>query len=99
MPEEYRNGIITRYTIHYKDVAKDTESTVDILAPASVKTITGLRQKTLYSIRILAATSKGDGQLSSANETKTLGKSDIKCGLVITKSECSIFTYVQKCTR
>ena len=85
MPEEYRNGIITRYTIHYKDVAKDTESTVDIPAPASVKTITGLRQKALYSIRILAATSKGDGQLSSANETKTLGKSDIKCGLVITK--------------
>ncbi|XP_068726145.1 protein sidekick-1-like [Montipora capricornis] len=72
VPEEYRNGIITRYTIHYKDVAKDTESTVDIPAPASEITITGLRQKALYSIRVLAATSKGDGRLSSANEAKTL---------------------------
>ncbi|XP_068726162.1 phosphatidylinositol phosphatase PTPRQ-like [Montipora capricornis] len=71
VPEEYRNGIITRYTIHYKDVAKKNESTVDAPAPASEITITALRQKALYSIRIRAATSKGDGPWSSATETET----------------------------
>ncbi|XP_068677578.1 phosphatidylinositol phosphatase PTPRQ-like isoform X2 [Montipora foliosa] len=77
VPEEYRNGIITRYTIHYKDVAKKNESTVDTPAPASEITITALRQKALYSIRIRAATSKGDGPWSSATETETPRKCNI----------------------
>ena len=71
--EDSRNGIITRYTIHYEDVAKENNRTVDILAPATQKIITGLRQKAKYSFKILAATSKGDGPYSDTTEEETKG--------------------------
>ena len=71
--EDSRNGIITRYTIHYEDVAKENNRTVDIPAPATEKIITGLRQKAKYSFKILAATSKGDGPYSDTKEEETEG--------------------------
>ena len=71
--ENSRNGIITRYTIHYEDVAKRDERTVDILAPATETVITGLRQNAMYSFKILAATSKGDGPYSDPVKKRTEG--------------------------
>ena len=71
--EDSRNGIITRYTIHYEDMAKGSEGTVDILAPATKTIRTGLRQKAKYSFKILAATSKGDGPYSNTTEEETEG--------------------------
>ena len=71
--EDSRNGIITRYTIHYEDVAKENNRTMDILAPATETIITGLRQKAEYSFKIRAATSKGDGPYSDAKEEQTKG--------------------------
>ena len=71
--ENSRNGIITRYTIHYKDVAKGNERTVDILFPATETVITSLRQKAKYSFKIRAATSKGDGPYSNTTEEETEG--------------------------
>ena len=65
---------------------------MNITPPALETIITGLRQQAAYSFRILAATSKGDGPWSDVKENDTLGKSDIKCGLVITKCECSILS-------
>ncbi|KAK2569649.1 Receptor-type tyrosine-protein phosphatase delta, partial [Acropora cervicornis] len=69
--ENYRNGIITRYTIHYEDVAQGDERIVDVLAPATETVIPGLRQKAKYSFKILAATSKGDGPYSNTTEEET----------------------------
>ena len=71
--EDSRNGIITRYTVHYEDVEKQNERTVDILAPATETIITGLRQKARYLFKILAATSKGDGPYSNTTEEETEG--------------------------
>ena len=71
--ETSRNGIITRYTIHYEDVAKEDNRTVDILAPATETVITGLRQKAMYLFQILAATSKGDGPYSVSVKEQTKG--------------------------
>ena len=71
--EDSRNGIITRYTIHYEDVAKENKRTVHILAPATETIITGLRQKARYLFKILAATSKGDGPYSDTKEEETEG--------------------------
>ena len=71
--EDSRNGIITRYTVHYEDVENQNERTVDILAPATETIITGLRQKAKYSFKILAATSKGDGPYSNTTEEETEG--------------------------
>lgn len=71
--ENSRNGIITRYTIHYEDVAQRDERTVDVLAPATETVITCLRQKVKYSFKILAATSKGDGPYSNTTEEETEG--------------------------
>lgn len=71
--EDSRNGIITRYIIHYEDVEKQNEKTVDILAPATETIITGLRQKAKYSFKILVATSKGDGPYSNTTEEETEG--------------------------
>ena len=71
--ENSRNGIITRYTIHYEDVANGNERTVDILAPATETVITGLRQNATYLFKILAATSKGDGPYSDPMKERTKG--------------------------
>ena len=71
--EDSRNGIITRYTVHYDDVEKQNERTVDILAPVTETIITGLRQKAKYSFKILAATSKGDGPYSDTTEEEAEG--------------------------
>ena len=71
--EDSRNGIITRYTIHYEDVAKENKRTVHILAPATETIVTGLRQKARYLFKILAATSKGDGPYSNTTEKETEG--------------------------
>ena len=71
--EDSRNGIITRYTVHYEDVEKQDERTVDILAPATETIITGLKQKAKYLFKILAATSKGDGPYSNTTEEETEG--------------------------
>ena len=71
--EDSRNGIITRYTIHYEDVSKGKKGHVNILAPATETIINGLRQKTEYSFKILAATSKGDGPYSNTTKEETEG--------------------------
>ena len=71
--ENSRNGIIRRYTVHYGDVVRGDNKTVDILAPATETVITGLRQKTEYSFQILAATSKGNGPYSDPKKVETEG--------------------------
>ena len=84
--ENSRNGIITRYTIHYGDVVKGDNRTVDILAPATETVITGLRQKTEYSFQILAATSKGNGPYSKPEKEETEGNT-FQSNLAILNSE------------
>ena len=64
VPVESSYGIITQYTIHYKDVERGNSKTTVVKAPASDATINGLRQKAEYSFQIQAATSKGSGPLS-----------------------------------
>ena len=64
VPVESRYGIITQYTIHYKDVDRGNSKTTVVKAPASSATVNGLRQKAEYSFQIQAATSKGSGPLS-----------------------------------
>ena len=54
--------------------------TKDSPAPALKADITGLRQKSRYLFQIRTATSKGEGLVSGANETKTEGKgNDCDC--------------------
>lgn len=54
--------------------------TKDISAPAFKADMTGLRQKTRYLFQIRAATSKGEGLVSGANETKIEDKgNDCDC--------------------
>ena len=64
VPEKSRHGIIIHYTIHYKDVERNSSKTINVEAPALNATINGLRQKAEYSIQIQASTSKGSGPLS-----------------------------------
>ena len=74
VPENLRNGIITRYIISYKDEENEKTEYKSIPAPALEAIITGLRQKVRYSFKIRAATSKGEGPFSGANVTETEGK-------------------------
>ena len=72
---EFRHGIITKYTIDYKDVERGENKTTNVTAPASSATINGLRQKAKYSFQIQAATSKGKGPFSTPPKTaETLGE-------------------------
>jgi len=74
VPEQSRHGIITQYTIHYKETVKGKESAIVVKAPAVNATINGLKQKTEYSFWISAATSKGNGPPSGTKKATTDGK-------------------------
>lgn len=72
--KEYRNGIITKYTIYYKDELKKAEGTRVVIPPNKTVIINGLRQKAEYLFWILAATSKGNGPPSNTIKATTDGK-------------------------
>ena len=74
VPKEYRNGIITKYTIYYKDELKKAEGTRVVIPPNKTVIINGLRQKAEYLFWILAATSKGSGPPSNTIRATTDGK-------------------------
>lgn len=74
VPKESRNGIITKYTIYYRDELKKAEGTMVVKPPNKTAIINGLRQQAEYSFWIVAATSKGDGPLSNAVKATTDGK-------------------------
>ena len=72
VPRASQNGIIRRYTIHFRDVEKNDSVTVK--APAVNATVNGLRQKAEYLFWIVAATSVGDGPSSVSKTATTKGK-------------------------
>ena len=59
VPEEFRHGIITKYTIRYKDLVRDQTNEMEVTAPTSKTFVNGLRLYTEYSFEVLAATVKG----------------------------------------
>ncbi|CAH3034081.1 unnamed protein product, partial [Porites evermanni] len=71
VPKEYRNGIITQYTIYYRDELKKAEGTRVVIPPNKTVIINGLRQKAEYLFWILAATSKGNGPPSNTIKPTT----------------------------
>ncbi|XP_073259128.1 receptor-type tyrosine-protein phosphatase delta-like [Porites lutea] len=71
VPREYRNGIITKYTIYYRDELKKAEGTMVVKPPNKTAIVNGLRQQAEYSFWIVAATSKGNGPLSNAIKATT----------------------------
>ena len=71
VPADSRHGIITKYTIHYKDMEKKKEGTMVVQPPALNATVNGLRQKAGYSFKIQAATVKGSGPNSTARTVET----------------------------
>ena len=71
VPSESRNGIITYYTIHFREVEKNKNNSVEVKAPAESATVNGLRQKAKYKFWMVAGTSKGDGRRPSATKTAT----------------------------
>lgn len=80
VPVESRHGIIVQYTIHYKEVKKESqkEGTMTVKEPVLRAFINGLRQKAEYTFWIVAATSKGSGPVSNAVTATTEGKMNEK---------------------
>ena len=69
VPLEFRNGIISHYTIHFRDVEKNKNDSVKVKVPALSATVNGLRQKATYEFWIVAGTSKGDGRRHKPTKT------------------------------
>ena len=78
---ESRHGIITQYTIHYKDVEKEKEGTMIVKAPVLRAIINGLRQQAEYTFWIFASTSKGNGPASNSEKATTAGRRSKKTAL------------------
>ena len=74
VPRASQNGIIRRYTIHFRDVEKKENGSVTVKAPAVNATVNGLRQKAEYRFWIAAATSVGYGPSSVFITATTKGK-------------------------
>ena len=74
VPKESRNGLITKYFIHYRDEVKKTERIIIVKPPDKTAVINGLRQKAEYSFWIVASTSKGNGPPSNMKKATTDGK-------------------------
>ena len=71
VPEEFRNGIITKYVIFYT-VEKET-SKKEVSASLLKAVVNGLRQSTTYSFRVQAATVVGESPVSSFQNATTKG--------------------------
>ena len=74
VPPASQNGIIIRYTIHFRDVEEKENGSMPVKAPAVNATVNGLRQKAEYLFWIVAATSVGDGPSSVSKTATTKGK-------------------------
>ena len=77
VPEQSRHGIITKYTIHYKNERRNTESEMIVNASAVKATINALRQYTEYTFWMFAATSKGNSPKSNFKTATTAGKENL----------------------
>ena len=78
VPPASQNGIIIRYTIHFRDVEEKENGSMSVKAPAVNATVNGLRQKAEYLFWIVAATSVGDGPSSVSKTATTKGKGHYK---------------------
>ena len=74
VPLEFRNGIITTYTIHFRDAEKNKNNSVIVKATGVSATVNGLRQKAEYKFWLVASSSKGDGPPSATKTAATDGK-------------------------
>ena len=72
VPLKFRRGIITMYKVFYK-VGDDPEEARTVIVKNAK--LTGLRQKTNYSVEVLAVTIKGDGVKSNPKFAETKGNS------------------------
>ncbi|KAJ7406529.1 hypothetical protein BTVI_65195 [Pitangus sulphuratus] len=98
-----RNGIITKYTILYRDINVAYQPVEVPVVPAdTTMTLSGLKPDTTYDVKVRAHTSKGPGPYSPSVQFRTLpvdqGKENVHIGLSLDKSESElnmIFKYEQ----
>ena len=64
VPQAAQNGIILRYTVHYKVFPNGSVHSKRVSAPSSQVTLRGLQKYTNYSIWVSASTVKGNGNAS-----------------------------------
>ena len=64
VPYAAQNGIILRYTVHYKVFPNGSVHSRRVSAPSSQVTLRGLKKYTNYSIWVSASTVKGNGNAS-----------------------------------
>ncbi|XP_060546460.1 receptor-type tyrosine-protein phosphatase delta isoform X11 [Pantherophis guttatus] len=68
-----RNGIITKYTLQYRDINVAHQQTEIPVAPVdTIMTLSGLKADTTYDVKIRAHTSKGPGPYSPSIQFRTL---------------------------
>ncbi|XP_013926712.1 PREDICTED: receptor-type tyrosine-protein phosphatase delta isoform X1 [Thamnophis sirtalis] len=68
-----RNGIITKYTLQYRDINVVNQQTEIPVAPVdTIMTLSGLKPDTTYDVKIRAHTSKGPGPYSPSIQFRTL---------------------------
>ncbi|XP_042311390.1 receptor-type tyrosine-protein phosphatase delta isoform X32 [Sceloporus undulatus] len=68
-----RNGIVTKYTLQYRDINVAHHPTeVPVAPPDTIMTLSGLKPDTTYDVKIRAHTSKGPGPYSPSVQFRTL---------------------------
>ncbi|XP_012502834.1 PREDICTED: receptor-type tyrosine-protein phosphatase delta [Propithecus coquereli] len=68
-----RNGIITKYTLLYRDINIPLLPMEQLIVPAdTTMTLTGLKPDTTYDVKVRAHTSKGPGPYSPSVQFRTL---------------------------
>ncbi|XP_039212082.1 receptor-type tyrosine-protein phosphatase delta isoform X47 [Crotalus tigris] len=68
-----RNGIITKYTLQYRDINVAHQQTEIPVTPVdTIMTLSGLKPDTTYDVKIRAHTSKGPGPYSPSIQFRTL---------------------------
>ena len=71
VPADKQHGNIVNYTVIYKDSEGGAEMKKGVDSPARETELTNLARYTEYSIKVLAATVKGDGPPSEAIIVRT----------------------------
>ncbi|XP_026527075.1 receptor-type tyrosine-protein phosphatase delta [Notechis scutatus] len=68
-----RNGIISKYTLQYRDINVAHQQTeIPVASVDTITTLSGLKPDTTYDVKIRAHTSKGPGPYSPSIQFRTL---------------------------
>lgn len=71
VPQGYTHGIVLGYMVLYKRTKDSNNSYINITSPVTSVQLTDLNKFTMYLVKVLAFTIKGNGAVTNGTQART----------------------------